>query len=98
MAKKTKTNGGEPTKFSTLKERVQAAVLRVWQQIAADASTIPDGASDLDVMVELCLDADRPVTLGGLIKEDYTVICAMGPVESEDVDNWAREVLKPYVE
>lgn len=98
MAKKTRSNTSKPTEVdTTLKERVQAAVLKVWQQIAADAGELLEGGDPLEIMVELCLDADRPVNLGGLSMDDYRSICDMGVHGQEEVDGWAREVLRPYV-
>lgn len=84
-------------KGETLEARVKETVRAVWNQIAADAEELLTGASReerLEMMVELCLDADRPVTMGWLSEEDYDLVCKE---RMNEADTWAREVLKGLV-
>lgn len=73
----------------TLKEAVQQSVPRLWALISPDV----DWPIDLDGAVELCLDADRPVSFGYMTKKEYE---NLNNHESEEVNGWAREVLKNY--
>lgn len=87
-----------PLAGTTLEARVKEAVRRVWAVISADAyEMLRDMTTGeaLEVAVELCLDADRPVTEGGLSKEDYTLIC--GGHHHDDAERWATEALRGYL-
>lgn len=75
-----------------LKEVVQKAVPKVWGQIQADAYELGD--LTLDDAVELCLDADRPVTMGGMTKEQYRMIGTERYYK--EAERWAREALRGY--
>lgn len=68
---------------------VTEAVPLVWAQIAADV----DWAVSLDEAVELCLDADRPVALGFMSRDEYRAVLAL---DQDVVDGWAQRVLRPY--
>jgi hypothetical protein len=60
----------------------------LWSQLAADA-----GEASLEEMVELVLDADRPVSFGLMDAEDYNEVLKL---DNELVNGWARKALGPY--
>ncbi len=72
-----------------LEERIKRAVPKVWAQISADV----DWPITLKEAVELCLDADRPVTFGYLSKEDYASLLKL---DSALVDAWPSQALWGY--
>ncbi len=74
---------------TTLETKVREMLPSLWGQLQADAGE----DCDLDTAVELCLDADRPVTFGYLTKAEYTILCEM---DHKVVDKWAYEALKKY--
>lgn len=69
-----------------LEALVKKLAPRVWDAIAADA-----GDCDLESMVELVLDADRPVTFGGMTQADYNALIAL---DKGVVDGWAAAALR----
>jgi hypothetical protein len=71
-----------------LKERVKKAVARTWNYISADIERC-----SLSGAIELCLDAGRCETLGGLSKADAA---AVRKLSSKVVEAWARDALKGY--
>jgi hypothetical protein len=88
-AKKVGRQNPLPTGGLNLETRVKRAVRRTWDVIVADVDWAPVRLSEA---AELCLDADRCVTHGGLSPEDYEAVLAL---PSEVPDRWAREALRP---
>ncbi len=63
-------------------KKILAPILhKTWQYIASDAEEgLPKGRGRIDAIIELCIDADRPVTCGGAT-----------PVEHETLrQNWSH--------
>ncbi len=83
----------DPELTAKVKALVEKSVPKVWQQICYDVDQLEGGAT-LEDAVEMCLDAHRPVEMGGLTKEECELIYKYPG--SKTVDQWAREVLRGY--
>ncbi len=75
--------------LAKLAEKVRQAAPKVWYSISPDI----DWRVDLDEAAELCMDADRPVMLDFMSKEDYA---ALEYVDYDTVQEWAKEGLRGY--
>lgn len=64
---------------------------QTWQSIGFDCEELLPKRGRVGVIVELVCDADRPVTNGGMSKEDYKILSlAYG---HRDTQKWLREIL-----
>ena len=88
MAKAKKTTS-QTNKPRTLEQAVKQAVPQTWSVVSADV----DWEIDLDGAVELCLDADRPVSFGFMTETEYEQLLK---TDNKIVDGWAREALRGY--
>jgi hypothetical protein len=80
--------------MARLEQLTRKAVVKVWGHIACDSAELMEGLNGMEslyVAVELCLDADRPVTLGGMTEEDYAALMRLNP---NTVNGWARQALR----
>lgn len=78
---------------AALEAEVKDAVRRVWQVIAADVTWPVDATYAAD----LCLDADRPVTLGLMSPASYRLVCNADPALAGLIDEWAADALRPLI-
>jgi hypothetical protein len=54
---------------------LEPILVRTWQYIASDAEEgLPKGRGRVAGIVELCIDADRPVTCGGATREQHELL------------------------
>lgn len=75
------------------KSKLEPALHRTAQYIFQDSEVeemLPKRGRAAAI-VELVIDADRPVTLGGMSKEDYKLLCEA--YSSRDTEQWLRKVL-----
>jgi hypothetical protein len=80
------------------KARWKSILQRTWDFIAYDAIQACGGEAKRSDVVEFVCDADRPVTDGGMTKEEYRVLCQWSYTRS--FKDWiAKEVFssKSYV-
>jgi hypothetical protein len=78
---------------TTLEAEVKAAVRLVWCVICPDVGWPVDATAAAD----LCLDADRPVTLGRMSTTTYRLICNADPALAGLIDQWAADALRPLL-
>lgn len=73
----------KPTQVLTPEEETQIlqAAARTWSYIASDAASM--GATSIRDAIELVIDADRIVSLGGLGPKLYHIFTAL-PVSTQD--------------
>jgi hypothetical protein len=65
---------------------------QTWGYLAADAGELLIGTSKkqaLDIIIELTTDADRPVTIAKMPKEDYKLLC--NALQDADTKKWLRK-------
>jgi hypothetical protein len=93
---KTGVHLGEWAVPEDVLDRVKSAVIRVFQDCADDlAASLEKGEKmTIGMATEVALDAGRPITMGGLSKEDWEKFSAIG---YEAMDKMAADWLKPYV-
>jgi len=59
---------------------------RTYEAIASDAN-----CSDVDEIIEITCDANRPETYGGMTREEYKVLCVA--YADPDTQAWLRKIL-----
>ncbi len=73
------------------KELFKEAVRKTWHEISADAEV-----GDVHDAIELILDADRLMTIGGVSKAEYKKMEAFDKAHPAEYDRLAFEALDPF--